>query len=58
MRLLDKDNIKVGYIISVKHVELFAASTIAIVRHVKIRGDANPFDPAWDVYLARRAATR
>jgi len=43
---------------SVRDVELFAASTIAIVRHVKIRGDANPFDPAWDAYLTRRGAAR
>ena len=41
-----------------KRVELFAASTMAIVRHVKIRGDVNPFDPTWDPYLARRAVAR
>jgi RNA-directed DNA polymerase len=40
------------------HVEIFAASTIAIVRHLKVQGGVNPFDPAWDVYLARRGAAR
>ncbi|MNB93681.1 Group II intron, maturase-specific domain [compost metagenome] len=35
---------------------LFRASTIPIVRHVKIRGLANPFDPAWSSYFARRRA--
>jgi len=38
---------------------LFRAMTIPIVRHVKIRGRANPFDPAWQDYLTRRRiATR
>ena len=35
---------------------LFRAMTIPIVRHVKIRGMANPFDPAWSSYFARRMA--
>lgn len=35
---------------------LFRASTISIVRHVKIRGAANPFDPTWSSYFARRRA--
>ena len=25
-----------------------------IIRHVKIKGTANPFDPAWDHYFAKR----
>ena len=29
-------------------------SETPIVRHVKIRGDANPFDPEWEVYFERR----
>lgn len=33
---------------------LFRAMTIPITRHVKIRGLANPFDPAWSTYFARR----
>jgi RNA-directed DNA polymerase len=35
-------------------IRLFRATMIPIVRHVKIRGQANPFDPAWSSYFARR----
>ncbi|NMM04598.1 group II intron reverse transcriptase/maturase [Paraburkholderia sp. RP-4-7] len=35
-------------------IRLFRATMIPIVRHVKIRGQANPFDPAWSPYFARR----
>ncbi|TDF63180.1 group II intron reverse transcriptase/maturase, partial [Cupriavidus sp. L7L] len=35
-------------------LELFRASTVAIIRHVKIRASANPFDPEWTEYFARR----
>ncbi|PNE59859.1 maturase [Paraburkholderia fungorum] len=37
-------------------IRLFRATMISIVRHVKIRGQANPFDPAWSSYFARREA--
>ncbi len=37
-----------------KRLRLFRAMTIPIVRHVKIRSTANPFDPAWTSYFARR----
>lgn len=33
---------------------LYKASYLSIRRHVKVRGDANPYDPAWDAYFARR----
>jgi RNA-directed DNA polymerase len=42
---------------STQRLRLFRASTIPIVRHVKIRGMANPFDPAWLPYFARRRAS-
>ena len=42
---------------STQRLRLFRASTIPIVRHVKIRGMANPFDPAWWPYFARRRAS-
>ncbi len=45
---------KVGGV--VQRLRLFRATTIPIVRHVKIRGLANPFDPAWSSYFARRRA--
>jgi RNA-directed DNA polymerase len=38
--------------------QLFRAATVAIRRHVKIRGLANPFDPAWDTYFVRRRTAK
>jgi len=35
-------------------VTLVLASDTKIRRHIKIRQDANPFDPAWDEYFAKR----
>lgn len=35
---------------------LFRTATVPIVRHVKVRGQANPFDPTWTSYFARRRA--
>ncbi|MEX3968668.1 group II intron maturase-specific domain-containing protein [Paraburkholderia sp. EG286B] len=37
---------------------LFRASTVAITRHVKVRGPANSFDPEWTTYFARRRASK
>lgn len=37
-----------------QRLRLFRAMTISIVRHVKIRSTAKPFDPAWKPYFARR----
>ena len=33
---------------------LFFASSVPIVRHVKIPGAANPYDPQWEPYFERR----
>lgn len=33
---------------------LFNASSIPIKRHVKIKGDVNPYDPTWKAYLEKR----
>ena len=38
-------------------VRLCQASDVLIRRHRLIRGDANPFDPAWSDYLQRRRRT-
>jgi RNA-directed DNA polymerase len=35
-------------------VRLFYASQVAIQRHVKIKGEANPYDPAWEIYFEHR----
>lgn len=37
---------------------LLSASSTRIVRHVRIKSDANPFDPAWDFYFAHRQGLR
>lgn len=42
---------------STQRLRFFRASTIPIVRHVKIRGLSNPFDPAWLPYFTQRRAS-
>jgi RNA-directed DNA polymerase len=38
-----------------KHaVVLFRAGALRIRRHVKVRGDANPYDPSWELYFEER----
>lgn len=37
---------------------LLRTTSISIVRHVKVRGAANPYDPAYDEYFAGRKAGR
>ncbi len=37
-----------------KVVRLFAADSIPIERHTKIRAEANPYDPAWEPYFEKR----
>jgi RNA-directed DNA polymerase len=39
-------------------VLLYRARCTAIRRHVKIRGEANPYDPAWELYFEERLATQ
>jgi len=35
-------------------IKLFKASSTPICRHVKIKGEANPYDPAWESYFEKR----
>ncbi len=35
-------------------VRLFSALRVPIVRHVKVRAEANPYDPAWECYFEER----
>jgi RNA-directed DNA polymerase len=42
----------------IHQLRLFRAMTVPILRHVKIRGRANPFDPAWMSYFTRRQAAK
>jgi RNA-directed DNA polymerase len=39
-------------------VFLYRARSTVIRRHVKIRGAANPYDPAWELYFEERLATQ
>jgi RNA-directed DNA polymerase len=47
-----------GYDGKPRMLTLFSASDTRIVRHVGVKSDANPFDPAWDSYFAERQASR
>ena len=40
---------------TVKNLQLFRASSVRIQRHVKIKADANPYDPHWEPYFEARA---
>jgi RNA-directed DNA polymerase len=37
---------------------LYSPAQTPIQRHIKIRGKANPYDPAWEVYLEQRLGTK
>jgi RNA-directed DNA polymerase len=39
-------------------IHLRMASRVRIVRHVKIRGDANPYDPDWELYFEERLSRK
>jgi RNA-directed DNA polymerase len=39
---------------TLRNVQLLRAEQIPIQRHVKIRGEANPYDPAWERYFEQR----
>jgi RNA-directed DNA polymerase len=39
-------------------LDLLGANTIKIVRHVKIKGEANPYDKEWQQYFTRRQASK
>ena len=47
-----------GYDGKPRMLSLISASDTRIVRHVRVKSDANPFDPAWDSYFAERQGTR
>ena len=47
-----------GYDGKPRILTLLLASDTRIVRHVGVKSDANPFDPAWDSYFAERQASR
>jgi RNA-directed DNA polymerase len=47
-----------GYNGKPRILTLLSASATRIVRHVRVKSDANPFDPAWDSYFAQRKSAR
>lgn len=42
----------------IRPVQLCKASSIPIQRHVKIKGEANPYDPKWETYFEERLAVK
>ena len=47
-----------GYNGEPRVLALLSAAATRIVRHVRVKSDANPFDPAWDSYFAQRKRLR
>jgi RNA-directed DNA polymerase len=39
-------------------VYLYKTAQTGIRRHIQVRGDANPYDPAWEVYFEERLSQR
>ena len=42
----------------IQPVWLLAASSVPIQRHTKIKGEANPYDPAWEPYFEERLGVK
>jgi RNA-directed DNA polymerase len=47
-----------GYNGEPRILSLLSATGTRIVRHVRVKSDANPFDPVWDSYFAQRKRSR
>jgi len=41
-----------------QRVRLFYAASLPIERHIKIKGDANPYDPKYEIYFEERLGVR
>jgi RNA-directed DNA polymerase len=39
-------------------LDLIQASSVAVIRHIKIQAEATPYDPAYTDYFTRRAQSR
>jgi len=37
-----------------KNLHIFKAASVSIKRHIKVRGEANPYAPEWEIYFERR----
>jgi RNA-directed DNA polymerase len=42
----------------IQSVRLFEASSVPIRRHTKVKGEANPYDPAWEPYFEERLGVK
>jgi RNA-directed DNA polymerase len=42
----------------IQPVRLFEASSVPIRRHTKVKGEANPYDPAWEPYFEERLGVK
>ena len=41
-----------------KELRLFCATSVPIRRHIKIKGQANPYDPEWEIYFEERLTAK
>ncbi|MGZ3625999.1 MAG: HNH endonuclease [Ktedonobacteraceae bacterium] len=41
-----------------RKVQLFSAHTVPIERHMQIKGDANPYDPSWEMDFEERLGVK
>jgi RNA-directed DNA polymerase len=41
-----------------RQVQLFDLPRVPIKRHIKIKGAANPYDPAWEIYFEKRLSLK
>jgi len=41
-----------------QRVQLFYTASLPIERHTKIKGDANPYDPQWEIYFEERLGAK
>jgi len=55
LALPNRGRLRVFYGTIEEHLQyLTDAARIPIKRHTKIRGEANPYDPAWETYYEKR----
>lgn len=43
---------------TIDKVRLMRAASVPIIRHVKIKGAANPYDPEWEIYFEERLGVK
>jgi RNA-directed DNA polymerase len=41
-----------------KEWQLLKAASLPIRRHIKVKGDANPYDPDWEIYFEKRLGVK